>query len=144
MNSSLKKVKNFFYDTSKRLVSQKHSRQGYNNPIQLEHEVFMALDFMASNNQKKIDGNTPVFSLEKSDYDKLFNNAKPLNQYPIIKKFDDYYADTTILYGEIQPLIKELESLIKTKKLQLESIIHFIDFLEKSFNNGLNVYIFCD
>jgi hypothetical protein len=104
----------------------------------------MALDFMASNNQKKIDENTPIFSLGKPDHDLLFNNAIPLNQYPIIKKFDDYYADTTILYGEIQPLIKELESLIKTKKLQLESISSFIDFLEKSFNDGLNIYICCD
>ncbi|PIT13895.1 hypothetical protein [Snodgrassella alvi] len=104
----------------------------------------MALDFIASNKQKKIDENTQVFSLEKSDYDKLFNDAKPLNQYPIIKKFDNYYADTTILYGEIQPLIKELESLIKIKKLHLGSIIHFIDFLEKSFNDGLNIYIYCD
>ncbi|MFQ0993651.1 hypothetical protein ACGH6Q_01165 [Gilliamella sp. BG2] len=111
---------------------------------QVKYEVFMALDFMASKNEKKIDESTPVFSFSKFDYDKLLNNAKPLSQYPIIKKIDDYYADTTILYGEIQPLIKELKSLIKTKKLHLETIIHFIDFLEKSFNDGLNIYVYCD
>lgn len=104
----------------------------------------MALDFMASTNQKKINENTPVFSLKKSDHDKLFDNANPINQYPIIKKFGDYYADTTILYGEIQPLIKELESIIKRKKLQLQSITNFINFLEKSFNDGLNIYVYCD
>lgn len=104
----------------------------------------MALDFIASNNQKKIDQNTPIFSLGESDYNKLFDNAKPLNKYPIIKKFDDYYADATILYGEIQPLIQELESIIKTQKLQLQAIIHLIDFLKQSFNDGLNIYIYCD
>ncbi|MGL4387106.1 MAG: hypothetical protein ACRCR8_06220 [Snodgrassella alvi] len=104
----------------------------------------MALDFIASSNQKEINEKSPIFSLEKSDFDELFDKAKPLNQYLIIKKFEDYYADTIILYGEIQPLIKELESLIKTKKLQLQSIIHFIDFLKQSFNNGFNIYTYCD
>lgn len=104
----------------------------------------MALDFIASSNQKEIDENSPIFSLEKSDYDEFFNKAKPLNQYSIIKKLDDYYADTIILYGEIQPLIKELENLIKIKKFQPQSIIDFINFLKESFNDGLNVYINSD
>lgn len=104
----------------------------------------MALDFMASNNQKKIDEKTPLFSLEKTDYDRLIGNAKPINQYPILSKIDDYYADTTILYGEIQPLIKELEKVVRTQNLQIESITHLIDFLKKSFGDGANIYVYCD
>ena len=50
----------------------------------------MDLDFMSSNNQKKIDEKTPLFSLEKTDNDRLIENEKPINQYPIISKIDYY------------------------------------------------------
>lgn len=104
----------------------------------------MSLDFIASLNPKKINENTPVFSLVQSEHNKIFDCAKPLNKFPIIAKFYDYYSDTTILYGEIQPLIKELDTLIKSPKLQSPTVICLISFLKTAFDNELNIYVYCD
>ena len=104
----------------------------------------MPLDFMASESQKSINEKTSVFSLSENAHDILLSIAKPKKDFPKIHKFSDYYSDTSILFGEIKPLIIEIENAIKTGKPNSDELNNLIKFLNKTYDENLNLYIYCD
>ncbi|MEN4945754.1 hypothetical protein [Pseudomonas proteolytica] len=105
----------------------------------------MPLDFMAAENQKDIDENTPVFCLGESTHDALMDASVPRKNFPKTHKFSDYYADTSILFGEILPLVTEIETVIKSKKkLNSSDLKNLVKFLQSAYSKKLNVFIYCD
>lgn len=104
----------------------------------------MPLDFMASENQKSIDERTPVFSLSEATHRLLLNAATPRKAFQKIHKFSDYYSDTSILFGEAQPLILEIETAIKAKKITSLELNELIKFLDNAYKKKLNIYVYCD
>ncbi|WP_455823287.1 hypothetical protein [Pseudomonas graminis] len=104
----------------------------------------MPLDFMAAENQKDIDENTPVFCLNESTHGILLEASVPKKEFPKTHKFSDYYSDTSILFGEIQPLVVEIETAIKSKKIASSEIKELIKFLNSAYSKKLNIYIYCD
>ncbi|MEG0243770.1 MAG: hypothetical protein RR726_15150, partial [Pseudomonas sp.] len=81
----------------------------------------MPLDFMAAENQKDINENTPVFCLSESTHGALMGASAPRKDFPKTHKFSDYYADTSILFGEILPLVtlvagSECNTVIELKR----------------------------
>lgn len=107
-------------------------------------EIFMPLDFMAAENQKDIDENTPVFCLGESTHGALMDASAPRKDFPKTHKFSDYYADTSILFGEILPLVTEIEKATKLKNLNSSELKDLVKFLQSAYSKKLNVFIYCD
>lgn len=104
----------------------------------------MPLDFMAAENQKDINENTPVFCLRESTHGALMDASAPRKNFPKTHKFSDYYADTSILFGEILPLVTEIEKAIKLKNLNSSELKDLVNFLQSAYSKKLNVFIYCD
>ena len=104
----------------------------------------MPLDFMAAENQKNIDETTSAFCLSESAHSILLDAATPRKEFPKTHKFSDYYSDTNILFGEIQPLIKEIETALKLKKIESTELNKLIKFLAESYKQHLNIFVYCD
>ncbi|NMY99927.1 hypothetical protein HBO04_07345 [Pseudomonas proteolytica] len=104
----------------------------------------MPLDFMAAENQKDIDENTPVFCLGESIHGALMDASAPRKDFPKTNKLSNYYADTSILFGEILPLVTEIEKAIKSKNLNSSDLKNLVKFLQSAYSKKLNVFIYCD
>lgn len=104
----------------------------------------MPLDFLASEKKKDITGNCAFFSLSESAHHALMAVAEPKTQFRTIRKFADYYADTTIVLGEIGALLQEIDTLVKTGKIMSGEFQGLIDFLGSAGRDKLNIYIFAD
>ena len=104
----------------------------------------MPLDFMAAENQKDIDENTPVFFWRESSHGALMGASAPRKDFPKTHKFSDYYADTSILFGEILPLVTEIEKATKLKNLNSSELKDLVKFLQSAYSKKLNVFIYCD
>ena len=104
----------------------------------------MPLDFIAADKQKNIDGKSACFSLSESAHQALLSASSPRNAYPKIQKFADYYADTSILFGEIQPLLLEIGAAARARNIVSGEIVALTAFLGSAYGDGLNIYIFAD
>lgn len=104
----------------------------------------MPLDFMAAENQKDVNENTPVFCLSESTHDALMDASAPRKVFPKTHKFSVYYADTSILFGEILPLVTEIEKAIKSKNLNSNELKDLVKFLQSAYSKKLNIFIYCD
>ncbi|WP_460132788.1 hypothetical protein [Pseudomonas sp. S1_E04] len=104
----------------------------------------MPLDFMAAENQKDINEETPVFCLSESTHGALMDASAPRKDFPKTQKFSDYYADTSILFGEILPLVVEIEKAIKSKNINSVELKDLINFLQSAYRKKLNIFIYCD
>ena len=108
-------------------------------------EIFMPLDFIAAENQKDVNENTPIFCLSESIHGALMDASAPRKDFTKTHKFSDYYADTSILFGEILPLVTEIETVIKSKKkLNSSDLKNLVKFLQSAYSKKLNVFIYCD
>ncbi|WP_458723384.1 hypothetical protein [Pseudomonas brenneri] len=104
----------------------------------------MPLDFIAAENQKDVNENTPIFCLSESIHGALMDASAPRKVFPKTHKFSDYYADTSILFGEILPLVTEIEKAIKSKNLNSSESKDLVKFLQSAYSKKLNIFIYCD
>lgn len=107
-------------------------------------EVFMPLDFMAAENPKDVNENTPVFCLSESTHGAFIDASAPRKNLPKTHKFSDYYANTSILFGEILHLVTEIEKAIKSKNLNSNELKDLVKFLQSAYSKKLNILIYCD
>ncbi len=104
----------------------------------------MALDFIATTNEKEINWSEPIYSLSEDVHKYILTLARPLSNFPMVRKIADYYVDATILFGEIKNFIMELEKLIQVSKTKSSDLLELIRFLETAWIKEQNVYVFCD
>lgn len=76
--------------------------------------------------------------LDENKHRQIFEEAKPLSKFKSLNKIRDYYADNTVLLGEIRGLLEELNIL------GFDNDDEFYKFLKKSYDRKLNLYLFCD
>ncbi|MGY2498326.1 hypothetical protein, partial [Klebsiella pneumoniae] len=93
---------------------------------------------------KDINENTPVFCLSESTHGALMGASAPRKDFPKTHKFSDYYAGTSILFGEILPLVTEIEKATKLKNLNSSELKDLVKFLQSAYSKKLNVFIYCD
>lgn len=104
----------------------------------------MPLDFLASEKKNDICEKSAFFSLNESAHRALLESSIPRSKFRTIHKFADYYADTTILLGEIQPLLLEIDTLATAGKIVSSDFNGLVDFLNSAWRDKLNIYIFAD
>jgi hypothetical protein len=97
----------------------------------------MPLDLVAAKNKRDLNGTQRSISMAESLHDEIFSLANPAKKFPSLHKISDYYSDTTLGYGELEELKKEIISLLSnlSGKAQALEIIKFIDLcIEKKEN----------
>ena len=107
----------------------------------------MALDFYANTHAKLIASSPDSlhFAMQDEFHTQLFAYIK---NYPQFKnsfhKFRDYYADSVVLFAEIQPLIQALDVIFLEQSRCQAELQQFRNFLNIAYQKSCNLYIYCD
>ena len=99
----------------------------------------MSLDIYLIDHHRNISKSTLHFSLEESDYIKIFELANPIQKYPNIEKIKDYYSDKILNSSEVKEFVREVESLLSGKTKEFESLINFLNQID-----DLKAYFYAD
>ena len=107
----------------------------------------MALDFYANTHAKLIASSPDSlhFAMQDEFHTQLFAYIKNYPQFKnSFQKFRDYYADSVVLFAEIQPLIQALDVIILEQSLCKVELQQFRKFLNIAYQKNCNLYIYCD
>ncbi|QWP79114.1 hypothetical protein J5226_12310 [Lysobacter sp. K5869] len=103
----------------------------------------MALDLIQARHESEIHVSRKCFALDERFHAQLLARARPGREYPLLLKLRDYYADTTLLLGELPRLLAELDGMTDqfTERTQIRA---FSRFVEQAIADGDNIYATAD
>lgn len=104
----------------------------------------MAMDLIAAEHQKKINGKQAIFSLEENVHSLLLELAVPKKKFPAIHKIDDYYSDTVLLFGELKLFRDELTTIMNKSPAKQECFAELLSFIEVTIAAKNNIYAMAD
>lgn len=103
----------------------------------------MALDLIQARHEREIHASRRLFALDERLHAQLFARAQPRGAYPLLHKLRDYYADTTLLLGELPRLLEEL-TRIAAQFTEPSQVHEFARFVEQAIADGDNLYATAD
>ncbi|ROU06953.1 hypothetical protein [Lysobacter enzymogenes] len=103
----------------------------------------MALDLIQARHEREIHLSRKLFAIDEGFHAQLFARAPSQREYPLLHKLRDYYADATLLLGELPRLHAELERLTAqfTERTQVRE---FSRFVAQAIADGDNLYATAD
>lgn len=103
----------------------------------------MALDLIQARHQREIHVSRKSFAIDERFHAQLLARARPSGEYPLLLKLRDYYADATLVLGELPRLRAELERIADhfTERTQIRA---FARFVEQAIADGDNLYATAD
>ncbi|SDY32615.1 hypothetical protein SAMN04487939_101839 [Lysobacter sp. yr284] len=103
----------------------------------------MALDLIQARHEREIHLSRKLFAIDESFHAQLFARAPSQREYPLLHKLRDYYADATLLLGELPRLQAELER-ISERFAERTQIRAFSRFVGQAIADGDNLYASAD
>ena len=103
----------------------------------------MPLDFVAAKRKRMINGSEAMFSLEERLHEKILSLAVPRKEFPTVGKIADYYADATIVLGELKRFRNEI-LIIANASQDSELFSELLSFVEQTILAENNLYVQAD
>ncbi|ALN92413.1 hypothetical protein [Lysobacter gummosus] len=103
----------------------------------------MALDLIQARHEREIHASRKLFAIDEMLHSQLLARAQPRGEYPLLHKLRDYYADSTLLLGELPRLQAEL-ARIGAKFTDPTQVHEFSRFVEQAIADGDNLYATAD
>ncbi|ALN58868.1 hypothetical protein GLE_3524 [Lysobacter enzymogenes] len=103
----------------------------------------MPLELIQARHQSAIHDSRKLFVVDERFHAQLFARAPSPNEYPLLHQLRDYYADATLLLGDLPRLHAELERLTAqfTERTQVRE---FSRFVAQAIADGDNLYATAD
>lgn len=103
----------------------------------------MALDLIQARHEREIHASRKSFAIDERFHAQLLARAQPRRDYPLLHKLHDYYADTTLLLGELSRLSAELER-VAVQFTDPTQVREFSRFVAQAIADGDNLYATAD
>ncbi|KRA77169.1 hypothetical protein ASD78_06150 [Lysobacter sp. Root667] len=103
----------------------------------------MALDLIQARHEREIHASRKCFAIDETLHAQLLARALPRGEYPLLQQMRDYYADTTLLFGQLRALHAEL-TRVADKFGDRNQVLALSRFVEQAMADGDNLYATAD
>ena len=105
--------------------------------------LIMALDLIQARHEREAPASRKSFAIEMPFHKQLMARALPHQEYPLLRRLHDYWADAEISSGELPDLHAELKRL-EARFTDPAEIRGFSLFVAQAIADGANLYAIAD